>query len=846
MARSMSNTKLIRMTRLCLEVFFAHYRQAPLQAAAISIGIILAVTLLIGVRTTNENAIQSYSSATELLSQQAKWSVTPPLGSKRLDENLYFDMRADGFNNSLPVLQGVASDSNGKRWRIQGSDLMAALTSFSGSASQVNNGAKAGGGLFSLNIPMGDILSGDPIVLTSKSLAEQISQDGNLVLGGVKISVIALDDASNLGSDILMDISLAQRILKRPNELSYIALFSDVSSYKSHLERLIGNRGMLIESDHGDGLTALTESFHLNLTAMSLLAFVVGLFIAYNGVRYSLLKRQRLLTQLQQQGIAKAPLMLALCIELLLLVIVGSIIGFMLGLQLSHWLQPMVSVTLEQLYGAKIFPGHWQWSWLFQAIGLTFLAALAASASLFIQLIRQPLAGNSGRFTQQKSADKIYRYQLLIAITLGLVAAILLPFSQDYRYTMLLLGLVVIAIPLTLPWSLAFMVSQLLKVTPKGLLHYQIAETKELIAPLSLAMMAILLALTANISMNTLVGSFESTLKNWLDARLHAEIYIRPASNQMAEVEAFLKQHQDVDALYKQWYLSSKQDKLPINIVTRDKQSLAQTTVFKETLENMWPAFFANKLVLISEPLAIKLNLKLGDSIDLQALPDNRFTVGGVFYDYGNPYGEVIISPETWRANGFPEAPLSLAINVKGDTDKLKQELQQKLRQELQQVFSIPDAMIFNQKKIKQQAIIMFKRTFSITQVLNTLTLLVAAIGLFSACFMLTQARMAPMARLYTMGVNRRQLTTLVFGQMLIIVLFTCLVALPTGAILGYLLINKITLQAFGWSIAMEWNWLAYGQVVLLALVSSLLAVALPLYHQTKRPLVSSLQREVI
>ncbi|SQH78308.1 conserved membrane protein of unknown function [Shewanella benthica] len=836
----MSNTKLIRMTRLCLEVFFGHYRQAPLQAGAISIGIILAVTLLIGVRTTNENAIQSYSSATELLSQQAKWSVIPPLGSQRLDENLYFDMRADGFSNSLPVLQGVASDSKGKRWRIQGSDLMAALTSFPGSASQVNSQAraKAGGGLFSVNIPIGDILSGAPLVLTSKSLAQQISQDGDLVLGGVKISVIALDDASNLGSDILMDISLAQRILKRPNELSYIALFSDVSSNKSHLERLIGNRGMLIESDNGEGLTALTESFHLNLTAMSLLAFVVGLFIAYNGVRYSLLKRQRLLTQLQQQGIAKAPLMLALCIELLLLVIVGSIIGFMLGLQLSHWLQPMVSVTLEQLYGAKIFPGHWQWSWLFQAIGLTFLAALAASASLFIQLIRQPLAGNSGHFTQQKSADKIYRYQLFIAITLGLVASILLPFSQDYRYTMLLLGLVVIAIPLALPWSLAFMVNQLLKVTPKGLLHYQVAETKELIAPLSLAMMAMLLALTANISMNTLVGSFEITLKNWLDARLHAELYIRPASSQMAEVESFLKKHKDVDALYKHWYLSSKQDQLPINIVTRDTQSLAETTVFKETVENMWPAFFANKLVLISEPLAIKLNLELGDNIALQALPNDHFTVGGVFYDYGNPYGEVIIPPETWQANGFPQAPRSLAINVAGDTDKFKQELQQ--------AFSIPDAMIFSQEKIKQQAIIMFKRTFSITQVLNTLTLLVAAIGLFSACFMLTQARMAPMARLYTLGVNRRQLTTLVFGQMLIIVLFTCLVALPMGAILGYLLINKITLQAFGWSIAMEWDWLAYGQVVLLALVSSLLAVAFPLYRQTKRPLISSLQREVI
>ena len=113
---------------LSLQVFLAHYRQAPLQAGAISIGIILAVMLLTGVRATNENAIQSYSSATELLSQQAKWNIIPSLGKKHLDESIYFDLRAAGFNHSLPVIEGVATSADGKRWRIQGSDLIAALT----------------------------------------------------------------------------------------------------------------------------------------------------------------------------------------------------------------------------------------------------------------------------------------------------------------------------------------------------------------------------------------------------------------------------------------------------------------------------------------------------------------------------------------------------------------------------------------------------------------------------------------------------------------------------------------------------------------------------------------------
>lgn len=831
---------------LSLQLFLAHYRQAPLQAAAISIGIILAVMLLTGVRATNENAIQSYSSATELLSLQAKWNIIPSLGKKHLDESVYFDLRTAGFNRSLPVIEGVATSPDGRRWRIQGSDLIAALTSLPVSSDTSSNDNSKQSALLSTSIPLGEILSGTPIVMMSQSMAEQFGEEATFSLSGVKLKIVSLDDNSKLGSSILMDISLAQKILKQRGQLSYIALFNDISTQKPQLEGLLSQRGSLIENDNGDSLTALTESFHLNLTAMSLLAFVVGLFIAYNGVRYSLLKRQRLLTQLQQLGVDKAALMSALFTELLMLVILGSVIGFILGLQLSHWLQPMVSVTLEQLYGAKILPGNWQWSWLFQAFGLTLFAAIAACGSLLLQLIRQPLSSNANHFSQISSTVKTQKHQLVAALTLAAIACVLLPLSQDYRYSMALMGLVIIAIPLALPWSLSIMVELLLKLLSKlqhhigfkGLLHYQIAETKELIAPLSLAMMAMLLALTANISMNTLVGSFESTLKQWLESRLHAELYIKPASEQMLEIEAFLAERSDVDAIYKQWNLKSQHQQLPIKLVTRDEVSLKETSVLKSSVNDLWPELMAGKQVMISEPLAIKLNIELGDSLMLAAIPGMQFTVGGVFYDYGNPYGEIIISPTLWQNLGFPNIPLSLAVGYNGSTDKLKQALQDK--------FSIPDAMIYSQKKIKQQAIMMFKKTFSITQVLNTLTLLVAAVGLFSACFMLTQARMAPMARLYTLGVNRVQLTQMVFTQMAIIVLLTCLIALPTGAILGYLLIHKITLQAFGWSIAMEWDWLAYGQVVALALTASLLAVAMPLYRQTRNPLISSLQREVL
>ncbi len=842
------NRQLLLSCRLCLSIFSAHYRQSPLQAGAILIGIILAVTLLTGVRATNESAIASYSDVTELLSQQARYSIVPIVGSKQLDESLYFDLRTQGVSNALAVVQGILTDQNNRRWQVQGSDLIAALTALSTNIKSNNsttkpiqsNHTEAGlqPTLLKNDIPLAALISGDPMVLMSQSQAKQFTEGNPFTLNGVQLEVIAVDDAMNLGNRLLMDISLAQTLLGRHGKLSYIALFGDITKQRAQIEALIEGRGELNERDGGESMTALTDSFHLNLSAMSLLAFVVGLFIAYNGVRYSLLKRQRLLTQLQQQGIAKLPLMLALCFELLLLVIAGSVLGFILGLQLSHWLQPMVSVTLEQLYGANILPGRWQWSWLLQAMGLTFIAALLACASLLNDLIRQPLGRNSNALSQVRSAEKTQKIQIITALILAGIAAVLMPLSQDYRVTMALLGLVVVAIPLALPWCLARLVSLLNLVAPKGLIGYQIAETKELLPPLSLAMMAMLLALTANISMNTLVGSFELTLRNWLDARLHAELYLRPGDTQMQEVVSDLENDPKVDSVYKQWNLLSKVSNQPSFLLTRDPVSIKRTTVLKSAIDDLWPDFFAGKHLLMSEPLALKLGVDLGDRVTIAALDDASFTLGGIYFDYGNPYGEIILAPVIWQQSAFSDTPTSLGLATSEDIEALKLELQQK--------FSLSDNQIYSQERIKQQAIAMFKRTFSITQVLNSLTLLVAAVGLFSACFLLTQARMAPMARLYCLGVSRRQLGLMVFSQMWLIVLLTCLVALPTGAILGYLLIHKITLQAFGWTIHMVWDWPAYGQVVLLALLATTIAIALPLFKLIRKPLISSLQSDLL
>ncbi|WP_412523083.1 ABC transporter permease [Shewanella chilikensis] len=848
----------IKLAWQALNVTLSHYRKAPLQAGAILLGIVLAVTLLIGVKATNDNAINSYREAGEALGQQASLFITPKARGASLDEALYFQLRQSGIQ-ALPVISGVVDDAQGRQWQVEGSDIIAALGTFE----QRGNGRN--------HLPLNRLLAGEPIIVMSDSLHQGLKAPPTLSLGGRTLEVLALADSRQLGNRLYLDISLAQQLLKREGTLSYIALFGEPQRLKERLKQsgLPLDKLNISEQDKGAALTALTRSFHLNLNAMGMLAFVVGLFIAYNGVRYSLMKRRRLLLLLLKQGLGRRALMLALLLELLLLVFIGSASGFILALQLSQWLQPMVALTLEQLYGATLLPGNWRWQWLAEGAGLTLIAALLACVPLYLELCHQSLAQNTQSQWHAHRHRSMHKRLFLIGVALLALTALLYPLSQTHQHSLGLMGLLTLAIPLLLPQLLQSLLGLLARLFPSGLSKYAIADTRELVAPLALAMMALLLALCANIAMNTLVGSFDKTLRSWLDTRLHAELYIRPGAGNMAKLEHFLEQQAPGLAHFYQWqapfYAKGSGNTLEINLISRDADSIARTTALKTPAQaqvqgapnkqqQALQTVIQGQALAISEPLALMLGLAPGDKLSL--CPDKEcktpltLPISAIYYDYGNPKGEVLLAQSLWQELKLPTEAVSLAVSgmatsaerAKGAGLTSIAALERALIQEL----GLSPVQVYSQQKIRDEAIRVFNKTFSITLVLNTLTLLVAAVGLFSAVLMLTQSRQASLAMLRSLGLTRGRLLSMLLLQMLLVVLLTCLLALPMGAILGYLLIHKVTLQAFGWTIAMQWDWLAYGRVVLLSLLCCILAVIVPLYWQSRRSLVSSLQQEVL
>lgn len=819
-------------TKLALNLFAAHYRQAPLQAAAILIGIVLAVTLFVAVQAINLNAKRSYAESTEQLSAQAQNLIIPPAGQNYLPESLYFTLRQQGLSAALPVIEGRVRDEQGRRWSIQGSELITAITSRSRYAS--NNDYNVS--LFDSLLPLPELLASNPIVMMSQSQYQNIGELDTLVLDDIETQVAVLPDEWQLGSRMLMDIGFAQRLLNKQGQLSYIAVFDLGNDTQASWQKYISDQGQWITNNQSTDLGSLTDSFHLNLTAMSLLAFLVGLFIAYNGVKYSLLKRNRLLVQIQQAGIAPIIVLSALLIELAILVAIGASIGFILGMQLSHWLHPTVALTLEQLYGATLLPGTWQWQWWAQALLLTLAATLLACWQHFKQRVQQPLSSHGGYYQAPDSSNE---NQLFIAGVLLTITAITgLWLSEHHRFTMAWLGLLVVSIPLYLPKTLMVLAIWCEQRTNSGLMQYLFAELRELISPLSLAMMALLLAVTANMGMNTLVGSFESTLKQWLEQRLHADIYVSPSQGEIANVELALEQFENVQTVYKQYYVDDNLNGLPILLGTKDKDTLEQTMVFQSRLDDFWSRFYQGEVVAISEPTAVKLGLSLASEFTLDAIPNRALIVGAVFHDYGSPNGEVLLAPQLWRESGFTNLPTSLGIKVSGNPMLVYEQLRTEL--------NLHPSQLYDQAQIKSIALDIFSQTFAITRALNGVTLMVAIIGLFTACFMLLDARKAAIARLYALGVNRKKLMAMVIGQIAALISFTLVIALPLGALVGYVLTDIVTLRAFGWSLNYLWDWSDALSIAAVTIVVGVIATLIPLWRLVSKPVVSSLQSEVL
>ena len=350
------------------------------------------------------------------------------------------------------------------------------------------------------------------------------------------------------------------------------------------------------------------------------------------------------------------------------------------------------------------------------------------------------------------------------------------------------------------------------------------ADSRQQLSGLSLALMALLLALAVNVGVATMVETFSRTFLTWLDGRLAADVYLSASDAAQADaIKAWLRGRSEVKAVLAGGRAETQMDGAPIEMfglpddaTYRDHWPLLQSDA------DAWTRLPRGDIAFISEQLSRRVKLSRGDHLELPT-PDGDWplTVAGIYADYGNPKGQIAVNAAALFRH-FPGTPQTrLALRV--EHSKIPA-----LITALSEQFGLDGRNLLDQASLKAESTRIFNRTFAVTAALNAFTLGVAGVALLTSLLTLANSRLPQLAPLWAIGLTRRKLAGIELAKTLSVAAITALLALPLGLLVAWCLIAIVNVKAFGWRLPFHVFPLQLIKLLAVALGASLLASLLP------------------
>ena len=775
------------MIAWCLKALLSHWWRNPVQLFAYLAGLALATALWSGVQAINSEARASYDAAAKTLGE-GQYDLLIPKQGNRIPQDVYVLLRKSGWLVS-PVIEARINDV-----RLLGIDVVTSATGLPNLA----NGQSA--------ITYDTLFANEETALKVSMLAN-VTVDKSIAPG------IAIGD-----------IGLVQRILKR-DDLTRLILLPNQPIKQPSLGMVAPN--LRIQSAHAvANVTELTGSFHLNLTAFGLLSFVVGLFIVNSTIGLAFEQRRGMIRTVRSLGVPMRTLIALITFEMMTLAVIGAGLGIILGYFIAAFLLPDVAATLRGLYGAQISGTlELRASWWVSGMVLALIGTAVALSSRIWQIVQMPLLASAKPRAWVVATASRFRWQLIIAITLLFSTVPLAMTLEGLLAGFILLGCLLIGAALALPPLLGGLLTLVQKYTVAPVWEWFWADTRQQLPGLSLALIALLLAVSANIGVSTMVSSFRQTFIAFLDQRLAPELFVEvDTAEQSAALEMFLmnRQIEVLPLLTTQVVIAD----LPVDLYgIRVGQTYRNNWNFLDNTLNAWDVIERGKAVVVNEQFARRADLWVGSLV--QVSRDLILPIAGVVGDYGNPKGQIIIIERIFK---------DLYPNLYASNFGVRTKDAAQLRSQIVNTIGIKNNAIINQVGIKALSLEVFERTFVVTSALNVLTLGVAGFAILMSLLTLADLRVPQLAPVWALGLTRRRLAWLELLRAVLLagIVFVC--AIPMGLALAWILLTIINVEAFGWQLPMYLFPLKYVELGGYALIAAFLAAMWPAIRLMRTP----------
>jgi putative ABC transport system permease protein len=870
---------------LLLRAFLRHLRRHPMQVGTTLAGVALGVAVSVAVDLANASATAAFDLSVAGVAGQSTHRIVG--GPSLLDQRVYVALRRSGLRSartSAPVVEGfvlvpAAGDRPARRLRLLGIDPMVdgALRSFAGSAGDTTFGdpgrlQEAGAVVLNgalateLGLKPGDTFEvetgGWHLKNEATPAAEPEPKTGGWHLKKKELRVVAVlgagDERDALMADLLIaDIATTQETLGQLGRLQRIDTRLAPGEEEALRALLPADAHLETVSDQRATLGEMTRAFRLNLTAMSWLALLVGLFLIYNTMTFAVVERRPLIGRLRAMGVEGGDLFRLILIESAVLGAVGTAVGLALGVVLAQALVGLVSQTISDLYFAvQVRSVALPWTSLARgaALGLVgaVLAALpaareAASAPPRMVLLRSeaergirralPRLLGAGALLLTLAAVLLALPSRNLVLAFGGLFAGVLGFA--FLVPALTAGLAALAAR-----PAAFVGGLVGRLAARG-----IATS---LSRIGVAIAALVVAVAATLGVDLMVRNFRGTLISWLETTLQADYYLAASPPTGArgpgprpldpDLPALIAAWPGVDFLttYRRVTIDSERGPVALQALGMERKAFATLTLREGDRETAWQAFAAGDGLLVSEPFTWRLRLGVGDTLSLQTdLGRRPFKIVGIFEDFATDRGYVVLHRRAYDAVFRDRTSQSLAFAVKDDADRAA------LRRSLDALLAArPYLHVTESREIKRLSLEIFDRTFAITRVLRYLAVGVAFLGIVSALMALQLERAREAAVLRALGLTPSQLWGLLVGQTGLLGLIAGLLAIPLGLGLAALLVHVINKRSFGWTLHLEITALPILGAVALAVVAALCAALYPAFRLARTPPAIALREE--
>ena len=797
------------------------------------LGVTLGVAVLLGIRKANDASLRGFQAGLEMTSGKAALEISsPPLGvvESRMAELLW--LREWGI--ASPVIQAdvLAAGPDGQEMvPLLGIDGLRdpALRDYAVMRPEMAAVSEAAG----LDL-MGLIGEPDQVLVTAPLARKLGVEAGDLmsvtfgdrkrelkvaaVLGGEPAG--RSTGAAMQGSLLVMDIASAQVALERQGWIDRLEVRLhdgvDLQAAEAAVRAQLP-AGLTVQRPErrGEAVEKMLAAFHFNLTMLSTIALVVGLFLIYNTISVAVMTRRAEIGMLRTLGTTRWQILSLFLGEALLLAVIGAVLGIPVGWVLAQGAVKLTATTVDTLYVAHAaqVPGL-EWMDAVLALGVALPLAMIAAARPAWEAVRVPpvAAVRGSELAMQRGGVSWVALGVTLGCGLAGIWAVRQPAVEGLPlWGYVATGLTVVGIAAVTPVVLGIAARLGRGVLGKWfgiegrLAAGQVGASTGRLS-VSVAALAVSLALTLAIAI--MVGSFRQTVMLWVDQSMGADLYLRPATPPRAtHMPAFsaetvekLKAHSQVEAVDGYRALDLPYEDRLVKLGTGDfelqirRARIAIKTPgdFRDILQQA----LENNGVLISEAFAMRFNKREGDHITLNTVAGPvAFLISGQFYDYSNDRGTITMDHRQFAQHFGESNPTHLALFLKPAADA------EAVKADLTSTLGEAQILAFTNAGLRAEVLRIFDGTFAITWALELIAIVVAMAGVAATMLTLILDRQEEIRLLRLAGAEAVQVRRTVLIESGLIGAVSQGLGLVAGVLLSLVLIRVINPQSFGWSI---------------------------------------------